>query len=129
MAFKNQLCSSIVGAGRAWVAGEATAASYNNMLRDARGTGSSARVDFHTHAQAMGALTFTVSDMDELRGALAEARVADRTTVIVTKVRASDWTLGGAFWEVGVPTTSDRAEVNAARAAMDEGLARQRRGV
>ena len=104
-------------------------ASYNNMLRDARGTGSSARVDFHTHAQAMGALTFTVSDMDELRGALAEARVADRTTVIVTKVRASDWTLGGAFWEVGVPTTSDRAEVNAARAAMDEGLARQRRGV
>jgi 3D-(3,5/4)-trihydroxycyclohexane-1,2-dione acylhydrolase (decyclizing) len=104
-------------------------ASYNNMLSDARGPDSSVRVDFHAHAQAMGALTFAVSDVDELREALAAARSADRTTVIVTKVRASDWTLGGAFWEVGVPTTSDRPEVMAARAAMDEGLANQRRGV
>ena len=31
------------------------------------------------------------------------ARDADRTTVIVSKVRASDWTEGGAFWQVGVP--------------------------
>ncbi|MEO5778328.1 MAG: 3D-(3,5/4)-trihydroxycyclohexane-1,2-dione acylhydrolase (decyclizing) [Arthrobacter oryzae] len=104
-------------------------ASYNNMLSDARGPGSSVRVDFHAHAQALGALTFTVEDMDEFRDALTAARAADRTTVIVTKVRASDWTLGGAFWEVGVPTTSDRLEVTAARAAMDEGLVNQRRGV
>jgi len=104
-------------------------ASYNNMLCDARGAGSSVRVDFHAHAQALGALTFAVGDMDELRDALTAARAADRTTVIVTKVRASDWTLGGAFWEVGVPTTSDRPAVTAARTAMDEGLAEQRRGV
>ena len=104
-------------------------ASYNNMLSDARGPGSSVRVDFHAHAQALGALTFTVGDMEEFRNALAAARDADRTTVIVTKVRASDWTLGGAFWEVGVPTTSDRPGVIAARIAMDEGLVNQRRGV
>ncbi len=104
-------------------------ASYNNMLSDARGPGSSVRVDFHAHAQALGALTFTADDMDEFREALTAARAADRTTVIVTKVRASDWTLGGAFWEVGVPSTSDRPEVTAARAAMDEGLVNQRRGV
>jgi 3D-(3,5/4)-trihydroxycyclohexane-1,2-dione acylhydrolase (decyclizing) len=104
-------------------------ASYNNMFSDARGPGSSVRVDFHAHAQALGALTFTVGDMGEFREALVAARAADRTTVIVTKVRASDWTLGGAFWEVGVPTTSDRPEVMAARVAMDEGLASQRRGV
>lgn len=104
-------------------------ASYNNMLSDARGPGCSVRVDFHAHAQALGALTFTAGDMDELREALAAARESDRTTVIVTKVRASDWTLGGAFWEVGVPTTSDRPEITAARAAMDEGLANQRVGI
>ncbi len=104
-------------------------ASYNNMLSDARGPGSTARVDFHAHAQALGALTFTAGDMGEFREALTAARAADRTTVIVTKVRAGDWTLGGAFWEVGVPTTSDRPEVMAARAAMDKGLANQRRGV
>lgn len=104
-------------------------ASYNNMLADARGPVSSVRVDFHAHAQAMGALTFTVGDADELREALSAAQAADRTTVIVTKVRANDWTLGGSFWEVGVPTTSDRSEVTAARAAMDEGLVNQRRGV
>jgi 3D-(3,5/4)-trihydroxycyclohexane-1,2-dione acylhydrolase (decyclizing) len=104
-------------------------ASYNNMLSDARGPGSSARVDFHAHAEALGALTFTVESMGELQVALAAARDADRTTVIVTKVRANDWTLGGAFWEVGVPAVSDRADVVAARAAMDEGLVNQRRGV
>lgn len=104
-------------------------ASYNNMLSDARGPGSSVRVDFHAHAQALGALTFTAGNMDELREALTAAREADRTTVIVTKVRASDWTLGGAFWEVGVPTTSERPAVNAARVAMDEALIKQRRGV
>lgn len=104
-------------------------ASYNNMLSDARGPGSSARVDFHAHAQALGAITFTVEDMTDLREALTVARNADRTTVIVTKVRANDWTLGGAFWEVGVPTTSNRPEVLAARAAMDKGLVDQRRGV
>lgn len=104
-------------------------ASYNNMLSDARGPGSSVRVDFHAHAQALGALTFTAEDMGEFREALTAARAADRTTVIVTKVRASDWTLGGAFWEVGVPTTSERPEVMAARRAMDVGLANQRRGV
>ena len=30
------------------------------------------------------------------------------------------WTGGGAFWEVGVPEVSDRAEVQAAKAAMDQ---------
>jgi 3D-(3,5/4)-trihydroxycyclohexane-1,2-dione acylhydrolase (decyclizing) len=104
-------------------------ASYNNMLSEARGPGSAVRVDFHAHAQALGALTLTVGNMDELREALTVARAADRTTVIVTKVRASDWTLGGAAWEVGVPTTSDRPEVIAAREAMDDALAHQRRGV
>ena len=104
-------------------------ASYNNMLKDSVGTGSGVRVDFRAHAEAMGALTFEVASLAELDDALAKARTADRTTVIVTKVRASDWTEGGAFWQVGVPEVSDRPQVAAARAEMDAGLADQRRGI
>ncbi len=63
---------------------------------------------------------------------MTEFSVGDRKlylSPVMDLFRASDWTLGGAFWEVGVPTTSDRPEVTAARAAMDEGLTNQRRGV
>jgi 3D-(3,5/4)-trihydroxycyclohexane-1,2-dione acylhydrolase (decyclizing) len=49
--------------------------------------------------------------------------------VIVTKVRAQDFTEGGAFWQVGVPEVSERSQVTAARAKMDKGLKDQRPGV
>jgi 3D-(3,5/4)-trihydroxycyclohexane-1,2-dione acylhydrolase (decyclizing) len=104
-------------------------ASYNNMLKDSTGTGSDVRVDFAAHARSMGALTLEVGSLAEFAAALQTARAADRTTVIVTKVRASDWTEGGAFWQVGVPEVSERQQVLEARARMDEGLQAQRRGV
>ena len=37
------------------------------------------------------------------------------------------WTEGGAWWEVGVPEVSDRPSIRAARAALDEAKADQRR--
>jgi 3D-(3,5/4)-trihydroxycyclohexane-1,2-dione acylhydrolase (decyclizing) len=104
-------------------------ASYNNMLADSTGTGTDARVDFRAHAASMGAETYEVSSLDEFAAALVKARAADRTAVIVTKVRAKDFTEGGAFWQVGVPEVSPLASVNAARAAMDEGLRAQRPGI
>ena len=67
--------------------------------------------------------------MAGLSAALMEARDHDRTSVIVVKVRESDWTKGGAFWQVGVPETSDLESVRSARASMDAGLRDQRRGV
>jgi 3D-(3,5/4)-trihydroxycyclohexane-1,2-dione acylhydrolase (decyclizing) len=45
------------------------------------------------------------------------------------RVRESDWTEGGAFWQVGVPEVSERAGVREARERMDIGLKAQRRGV
>jgi len=104
-------------------------ASYNNMLKDATGSGTDIRVDFHAHAQALGAITHEVTSLDEFGEALAKARAADRTTVIVTKVRAQDFTEGGAFWQVGVPEVSPRPDVVNARASMDKGLKAQRPGV
>ena len=104
-------------------------ASYNNMLADSRGSGADVRVDFRAHAESLGALAIRVQSLTELDAALDSARAADRTTVIVTDVRASDWTEGGAFWQVGVPEVSEREGVQAARVRIDAGLARQRRGV
>lgn len=103
-------------------------ASYNNMLRDARGD-SGARVDFAAHAAAMGAHAVTVSTAQELAAALVDARTRATTCVISMKVRESDWTEGGAFWQIGVPEVSDRASVVEARGRLDEGLKTQRRGV
>ncbi len=102
-------------------------ASYNNMLADANGPGTGERVDFAAHAAALGALSVQVTSLAEFREALDMARSAARTTVIVSKVRADDWTESGAFWQVGVPEVSQRAEVTVARAALDAGLAAQRR--
>ena len=100
--------------------------SYNNMLRDSRGPGSEVRVDFRAHAQALGAHAVQVSSRAELVDALARARNHERTSVIVVRARESDWTPGGAFWQVGVPETSELARVQVARAEMDAGLRVQR---
>jgi 3D-(3,5/4)-trihydroxycyclohexane-1,2-dione acylhydrolase (decyclizing) len=99
------------------------------MLADSNGTGTDARVNFAAHAASMGAVTFEVNSLAEFADALASARAADRSAVIVTKVRANDFTEGGAFWQVGVPEVSTRASVTAARKAMDEGLRAQRPGI
>jgi len=104
-------------------------ASYNNMLADSTGTGSDVRVDFHAHAKALGAETYSVESLSEFAQALTKARQSTKTVVIVTKVRAQDFTEGGAFWQVGIPEESPRISVQQARAAMDEGLKAQRRGV
>lgn len=104
-------------------------ASYNNMLKDSNGTGTYIRVDFRAHAASMGAVTIEVNSLKEFSDALEKARAADRTAVIVTKVRAADFTEGGAFWQVGVPEVSVRPTVNQAREKMDAGLKTQRPGV
>jgi 3D-(3,5/4)-trihydroxycyclohexane-1,2-dione acylhydrolase (decyclizing) len=87
-------------------------ASFNNML-------DGERVDFAAHARAMGCLAEHVAGIAELEAAIGRARAADRTTVVVIDTAPQDWT----------PAVSARLEVQAARARLDEGLARQRRGV
>ena len=103
--------------------------SFNTMLRDSHGPGSDVRVDFAAHARSLGAEVFSVADPEALAQALIASGDLTRPSVIVLSVRDDDWTGGGAFWQVGVPEVSDRAEVVAARAAMDAGLAAQRAGV
>jgi len=102
-------------------------ASFNNMLVDAR-TVEDVRVDFVAHATALGCAAERVKTIAELEVALARARSAPRTTVIVIETDPDAWTEDGAFWEVGVPETSERETVQAAREAMVTGKRDQRTG-
>ncbi|MFV0306185.1 MAG: 3D-(3,5/4)-trihydroxycyclohexane-1,2-dione acylhydrolase (decyclizing) [Desertimonas sp.] len=98
---------------------------FNNLISDTRNTGE-VYVDFAAHARSMGCESETVSTIAELEAAFERARASDRTHVIALRTSPSDWTEGGAFWEVGVPTVSDRSEIRAARAQTDDGKRDQR---
>ena len=100
---------------------------FNNQLADCE-PANLVYVDFAQHAASMGAISETVGSIDELETAFARARKSDRTHVIVIKTSPNDWTEGGSFWEVGVPTTSHRPEVLKAGEIMREGKKQQRIG-
>ncbi|MGW1996199.1 3D-(3,5/4)-trihydroxycyclohexane-1,2-dione acylhydrolase (decyclizing) [Embleya sp. NPDC001921] len=107
------------------------AAPFNNMITDCRGPGAAAdvRVDFAAHAAALGAEVFTADTVEELTKAYAAARAARGPAVVVVRTRPDRWTEAGAWWEVGVPQVSARAEVTAARERMDLARAeRERKG-
>jgi 3D-(3,5/4)-trihydroxycyclohexane-1,2-dione acylhydrolase (decyclizing) len=94
--------------------------SFNNQIRDSR-IKHEVDVDFAAHAAAMGALTRTVESLTDLEDALRWAKTTDRTTVIVVKTDAYAWTPGDAWWDVGVPEVSARAEVEKARKEQEKG--------
>jgi 3D-(3,5/4)-trihydroxycyclohexane-1,2-dione acylhydrolase (decyclizing) len=97
-------------------------ASFNN-LRPGSGR-AQGELDFVAHARSLGALAREVRGVAELSGALAEARRADRTSVLVIETDpALGTTAGGHWWDVPVPEVSERAEVRSAR----EGYALARR--
>jgi 3D-(3,5/4)-trihydroxycyclohexane-1,2-dione acylhydrolase (decyclizing) len=91
---------------------------FNNMLDDCVPEGGNpSQIDFAMHARSMGAEAVHVKDVAELKAAMARARAATRTQVLVidtthTRVTAE----GGCWWEVAIPEVSARDEVNAAHA-------------
>ncbi len=103
--------------------------SFNNLLADARIGGKLLPVDFAVHAASMGCHAETVVTIEELEAAFARARAADRTAVIVIATEPDEWTQGGAWWEVGVPETSELESIRTARAAHDADKANQRKGI
>ena len=100
---------------------------FNNQIADCD-VQNLVYVDFAKHAESMGAIAETVGSIDDLEAAFIRARKSDRTHVIVIKTSSNDWTEGGSFWEVGVPTTSHRKEVLKAGDEMREGKKKQRIG-
>jgi 3D-(3,5/4)-trihydroxycyclohexane-1,2-dione acylhydrolase (decyclizing) len=102
--------------------------SFNNLLAHARHE-TLPQIDFVAHAASLGALAEKAAGLAELEAALARARGASRTSVIVidTDPLAST-AAGGHWWDVAVPEVSERAEVRSARAAYESALKGQRLG-
>jgi len=84
-------------------------------------------IDFAAHAASMGASARKVSSIAELEEALAAARDATVTTVIVIDTDPYPTPeAGGHFWDVAVPQVSPRAEVNQARFRYEAALKERR---
>ena len=97
-------------------------AGFNNLLADAAHRVLPA-IDFAAHAASLGALSEHVATVGELESALARARAADRSYVVVIDTdprKATD--AGGWWWNVAVPEVSERPEVSAARQAYEQGI-------
>lgn len=93
---------------------------FNNLLADAHHQ-TLAPVDFAAHARSLGAHAEQVATLGELRAALARARAADRSSVVVIGTDPGASTAaGGAWWDVAVPEVSELPEVEAARRAYEE---------
>ncbi len=93
---------------------------FNNLIADVDGANGS-WVDFAAHARSLGARAEAAASLAELEAALARARDADRTCVIIIETDPLAATqAGGAWWDVTVPEVSPRAAVHEARAAYVE---------
>jgi 3D-(3,5/4)-trihydroxycyclohexane-1,2-dione acylhydrolase (decyclizing) len=104
--------------------------SFNNLIADCQWDRAPFAVDFAMHARSMGAQSESLTSIEAFEAAFARAKNSDRTYLIEIKVDPHAWTQGGhAWWEVGTPEVSNRAEVLAAGTDWDQGRGRQRRGV
>ncbi|MEE6165506.1 MULTISPECIES: 3D-(3,5/4)-trihydroxycyclohexane-1,2-dione acylhydrolase (decyclizing) [unclassified Mycolicibacterium] len=85
-------------------------------------------VDLAANAASMGCAAWTATTIDEFNAALTDARgVEARPAVIVAKVEPWRYLTGnGAFWDVGVPMTSERPGNQDGTAEHLRGRARQR---
>jgi 3D-(3,5/4)-trihydroxycyclohexane-1,2-dione acylhydrolase (decyclizing) len=98
-------------------------APFGNLLGDAP------VVDFVAHAQSLGAVAEPAKSIRDLEAALARARAADRTAVVVIETDPLATTAaGGAWWDVPVPEVSPRSQVTDARARYAEARQAQRLG-
>jgi 3D-(3,5/4)-trihydroxycyclohexane-1,2-dione acylhydrolase (decyclizing) len=102
--------------------------SFNNLFEHARHE-TLPQIDFVAHAASLGAAAEKAAGLTELEAALARARRASRTSVIVIDTDPLATTAaGGHWWDVAVPEVSERAEVRSARAAYESALKGQRLG-
>jgi len=91
---------------------------FNNLLDDCIPEGGrDVRIDFAAHARSLGAEAVHVADVAALKTAMQRARAAKTTQVIVIDTTHTRGTGdGGWWWEVAIPETSQRREVNEAHA-------------
>ena len=102
-------------------------AAFNNLFADSAHE-VLPKIDFVAHAASMGARAHKAESIAELEMMTAEAVARKGVDVIVIDTDPGPSTAaGGAWWEVGVPEVSERAEVKAAYEDWLEGKKRQLR--
>lgn len=89
-------------------------AEFNNLYASSRRVNDST-VDLLQHITSMGARGERVNSLAELPAAFERARASNISFGLILPVQAYTWLESGAWWEVGVPEVSDRAEVRLAR--------------
>jgi 3D-(3,5/4)-trihydroxycyclohexane-1,2-dione acylhydrolase (decyclizing) len=98
--------------------------AFNNMYADCRSPlQQPPRVDFASHAAALGCAVLSVNEIDSFAAAYVQARTfarAGQPAVVVIHTHPSSWTDAGAWWEVGVPEISTKVEITEARTALDK---------
>jgi 3D-(3,5/4)-trihydroxycyclohexane-1,2-dione acylhydrolase (decyclizing) len=102
--------------------------AFNNLYADCRSDRATPpRVDFAAHAAALGCAVYTVDDRTGLADAYRAARTAatDRPAVVVVRTDPAAWTEAGAWWEVGLPETSERQEIQFARDEHEQAKSQQ----
>ncbi len=103
--------------------------AFNNLIASVDHKADERWVDFVAHASSLGALAEKAESIGELEAALARAKAADRTSVIVIETDPVPTTqAGGAWWDVAVPEVSERAQVREARDAYVKARAAQALG-
>jgi 3D-(3,5/4)-trihydroxycyclohexane-1,2-dione acylhydrolase (decyclizing) len=101
-------------------------AEFNNLYAHAN-VETQPRIDFATHAAAMGATAVKVASVAELEAALARRNTVNGPYVIVIDTDPYPSTPhGGTWWEVGVPEVSVRGSVAKAAAENKKALKHQR---
>jgi 3D-(3,5/4)-trihydroxycyclohexane-1,2-dione acylhydrolase (decyclizing) len=84
-------------------------------------------VDLAANAESLGAKVLRVASVDELEGALEEARAAGTTALIhIETDPATGVPSYGSWWDVPVAQVGDAPALTEARAAYEEGRKRQR---
>ena len=84
-------------------------------------------VDFAANTRSLGAHTITATTLAELKAALAEAKTADRITVVVVETQPGVGVPGyESWWDVAVAEVSQSEEVRQARASYVEARKQER---
>ncbi|KAB8040364.1 3D-(3,5/4)-trihydroxycyclohexane-1,2-dione acylhydrolase (decyclizing) [Silvanigrella paludirubra] len=90
---------------------------FNNMLKDCNiNSLENPNIDFALHAKSLGAVSEHVTSIFDFEHAMLRARKSSHSYVIVIDTDYRRTTeLGGCWWEVSIPETSQYQKVNHAR--------------
>ena len=126
LVIENEGYQSIHGLQRART-GRSFGLEFRERARDGGLSGPYVEVDYAANARSLGCAAFVVSSIDELRGALDDARRETRPAVIVARVEPRRLMLdSGCWWDVGVAEVSARPETRELAAEHARGRALQR---